>query len=139
MVLTIELCWTLEYRGHRTLTGWWTPLSRLSSVDPFDGLPDDAKICYCFHTAFYRWLPRAWGTAKWLWGLVVLLFGAIVTGIVEDEDVLWQTCLAAAGLSLALAVVATAFAYRFGTRGARGAQSQIHQHETPADVVALFA
>lgn len=108
--------------------------SRLASTDPFADLPlalddlqheDDAVGCSCLREPFDRWLPYAWVTAKWLWGLVVsLFFGAVVVGIVEEEDILWKSSLAVAGLLFSLAVVASLFAYRFWTRGARDEQSQ---------------
>lgn len=99
-----------------------------SSTDPFDGLEldddeeeatqevgeevkEDVTTCNCVFEAFHRWRPHAWRTAKWLFGLAVLLFTtAVVAGIVEDHIALWMSALAVVCVLFVSAVVACVFA-----------------------------
>lgn len=71
----------------------------------------------------------------------MFFFGAVVTGIVEDADALWISCLAVAVILVVLAGVASVLACRSEIRRARGEQSQSgRQQETPpGDVAAHYA
>ncbi|CBN74748.1 LRR-GTPase of the ROCO family, putative pseudogene [Ectocarpus siliculosus] len=109
-------------------------------IDTGKGLSDedteDPVACNCVREAFGRWQPHAWRTAKWLFGLAVVLFTtAVVAGIVDDEDALWKSSLGVCCLLILLAVVASVFAYC----GDREQGQSGGQHGTPEDVVAAFA
>lgn len=114
-------------------------------TDPFEGLKSnsvdemtgDSLTCNCVSKAFDRWRPNAWRTARWLFGLSVLLFTtAVVAGIVEDNIALWASALAVSCVLLALAVVASVFACRSMLRS----DERVGREETPADDgVAAFA
>lgn len=126
-----------------TLADWWTLPSRLSSIDPFEGLsegdaedPEETVAYNCVREAFGRWLPHAWRTAKWLFALAVGLFTtAVVTGIVEDKDALWKSSLGVCCFFMVFSVVASVLAC---SRDREQAQSG-SQHGTPEDVAAAFA
>lgn len=83
-----------------------------------------------------RWQPNAWRTAKWLFGLAVVLFTtAVVAGIVDDEDALWKSSLGVCCLLIVLAVVASVFACRHTNYGGswRAGTEYSSEQETPAD------
>lgn len=114
----------------------------LSLLGPFDGLPEESASCIRVRDAFDRWLPYAWVTAKWLWGLAVSLFvGAVVPGIVEDNSTLWKSCLMVFCIVVLSAVGASVFAYRFWTYyNAWGEQSHSGGNQgLPVDNIAVLA
>ncbi|CAM9979903.1 unnamed protein product [Ectocarpus sp. 12 AP-2014] len=110
--------------------------------DPFEGLrrrdTEGHATNNCVrvvHDAFARWQRHAWRTAKWLFGLAVLLFTtAVIAGIVEDVDALWKSTLAVSCLFMVLSAVASAFACRHENFGGRGGQRQSGEQEPPGDM-----
>lgn len=124
----------------------------LSLIDPFDGLQEEpgdppgsdgtGATCTCVDEAFDRWLPHAWVSSKGLWSLAVALFlGAVVVGIVEDEDTLWKSCLAVVVFLVVLGVCAAAIAYRFPSHREAGEEQRQSggQQGMPVNDVAAMA
>ena len=60
----------------------------------------------------FIWRPYARGTAVGLWGLVVVLFGGVTAGVVEEKHTLWQVCVAVMILSFVGAIASSVVVYR---------------------------
>lgn len=114
----------------------------LLRVDPFEGLQYiELPLCDDVREMFTFWRPYAWQTAIGLWGVALLLFGGITTGIVEEKHDFWQVCLAVMIISLMGAVVTSVIFYRdmrsrAAERGVRQRPSS-RTHDILVDVEAV--
>ena len=103
----------------------------LAWLDPFEGLPaNETPLCNDLHEVIVIWRPYARGTAVGLWGVVVVLFGGITTGVVEEKHALWQVCVAVMILSLMGAIASSVVVYHDMRR--RAAESDQGQSVCPA-------
>lgn len=70
------------------------------------------SLCNELREVFNLWRPSARETAVGFWGLALVLFGGITTGVVEENPTLWQVCLAVMILSLVGAVASSNVYYQ---------------------------
>ena len=77
-------------------------------------LPNARRLSLCneLREVFNLWRPSARETAVGLWGLALVLFGGITTGVVEENPTLWQVCLGVMIFSLVGAVASSVVFYQ---------------------------
>lgn len=58
------------------------------------------------------WWPYAGQTAVGFWALALVLFGGITAGVIEENHIFWQVCLAFMILSLMGAIIASVVSWQ---------------------------